>query len=120
MIGDRFYREPDPIGIGSIVIRFSMDGQGIDIGQIVGADESLRARARWIVFANGRTQRWHSATITRKLKDWEETAFVRGAAAAVLAMAEAAPVPPGEISNPDAVKAARHVLEMIAKGSLKP
>ena len=33
---NRFSREPDPIGIGSIVIRFSMDGQGIDIGQIEG------------------------------------------------------------------------------------
>lgn len=116
MIGDRFYREPDPIGIGSIVIRFSMDGQGIDIGQIVGADETLRAKARWIVFANGRTQRWHSATITRKLKDWEEAAFVKGAAAAVVAMAAPAP----EHLKMEFQAAARAVLEAIAKGSLKP
>jgi hypothetical protein len=116
MIGDRFYREPDPIGIGSIVIRFSMDGQEIDIGQIVGADESLRARARWIVFANGRTQRWHSATITRKLKDWEEAAFVRGAAAAVMEMVLSAPEPVVQ----DFQSSARKALEMIGNGRLKP
>ena len=113
---NRFYREPDPIGIGSIVIRFSMDGHGIDIGQIVGADETLRAKARWIVFSGGRTQRWHSATITRKLKDWEEAAFVKGAAAAVEAMV--APCP--DHLKVEFEAAARAVLEAITKGSLKP
>lgn len=110
----RFYREPEPIGIGSIVIRFSSDGELLDIGQIVGADESLRSNARWIVFSNGRTRRWHSATILRRLKDWEEAAFVRGALAALKAMVDASEELPAMREHTS------KVLQALADGRLQP
>lgn len=110
----RLYREPEPIGIGSIVIRFSSDGELLDIGQIVGSDESLRSNARWIVFSNGRTRRWHSATILRRLKDWEEAAFVRGAVAALSAVID-------EADGDEVAMAATSIaLTKLADGSLKP
>lgn len=109
---------PSQIGVGSIVVRFANDGTGLDIAQIMAADATLPPGRRWVVLHGGKAEQWHSATILRTMRDWEEVEFTRGAMAAVKAMVRAMAL----AGLPEGVPAqvARPVLEDIARGLLKP